>query len=130
MRLPLTYLAVIALLTACGQRDDSRSSSDANLRKTLAGTWTRQNAGMVILAPDGTYTSRFTNAPGNQIWQSEGRWAVADRVVIYTVSKSRSWGTTNREPVGAQERCRIIKVDDREFVWEWQGKTNWLTRLK
>ena len=130
VRIALTFFGLSVLLTACGHRGEPQSvSADAKLRNSLTGIWNAEQ-GVVTLAPDGTFASRFTNVHSNpmQVRESDGTWQVADGVLIYTVAKSLSWGTTNREAEGTVDRCTIISVDGQKFIWEWRGQTNSMTR--
>ena len=59
----LLWFAVAALFAGCGQHDESATRSpDAKLRSRLTGTWAVEGRGATTLGPDGTFSSRWTNA--------------------------------------------------------------------
>jgi hypothetical protein len=126
------WFAVAAFCSGCGQHDDPAArSSDANLRSRLTGTWAIDGRGAMTLGPDGTFSSRWTNAHVTPmaVWQYDGVWAVTDGVCVSTVTNSQSWGTTNRAAAGT-DYFRILALDERELVWESEGQTNSLKRKK
>jgi hypothetical protein len=125
--------ALALLLAGCSQRDkSSASSADAKLRVALVGTWVREGNGMLALAPDGSFSSRWTNTHSNPvwIWAYDGTWAVTNGTCLTTLTKSQSWGTTNREREGSTEAWRMLRVGNDELVWECNGQTNKLLRAK
>ena len=127
------WFAVVALLVGCGQHDGPATRSpDAKLRSRLTGTWATEGIGATTLGPDGTFSSRWTNAHATPIavWQYDGVWTVTGGAWVSTIAKSQSWGTTNRGAEGKTDLFRILALDERELVWESEGQTNSLTRKK
>jgi len=113
-------------LVGCGRQDQSHVSlADGKLHDALAGTWLREGKGMINLASDGSFSSRWTNL--NITY--EGTWAVTGGDCV-TLTASHSLGATNRKAVGATELWRIITVDDRKLVWEWINQTQTFTLIR
>ena len=125
------WFAVAALFAGCGQHDGP-ATPDAKLRSRLTGTWAIEGRGATTLGPDGTFSSRWTNAHATPmaIWQYNGVWKVTGGVCVTTITNSQSWGTTNRVADGKTDLLRILALDERELVWESGGQTNSLTRKK
>lgn len=127
------WLMVAALLVGCGRHDGpAMPSPDAKLRTRLTGTWAIEGRGATTLAPDGTFSARWTNVHASPmaVWQYQGVWAVTGGVCVSTITNSQSWGTTNRAAEGKRDLLRIVALDDRELVWESEGQTNSLIRKK
>lgn len=105
---------------------------DAKLRSRLTGTWTSEGRGTTTLDPDGTFSSRWTNADASPmaVWEYDGVWTVTGGICVSTITNSQSWGTTNRVAEGKTDLLRIVALDERELIWEYEGQTNSLTRKK
>jgi hypothetical protein len=86
----------------------------------------------MTLSPDGTFSSRWTNAHASPmaVWQYHGVWTVTGGVWVSTITNSQSWGTTNRVSEGRTDLMRILALDEHEVVWESEGQTNLLRRKK
>jgi hypothetical protein len=127
------WFAAAALLAGCGQHDGpAMPSPDAKLRSRLLGTWAIEERGATTLGPDGTFSSRWTNAYASPmaVWEYDGVWTVTGGVCFSAITNSQSWGTTNRVAEGKTDVFRILTLDERELVWESGGQTNSLTRKK
>jgi len=127
------WFVVAALLAGCGQQDrPAMPSPDAKLRTRLTGTWTIEGIGATALDPNGTFSSRWTNAHASPtaVWDYDGVWAVTGSVCVTRITNTQSWGTTNRVAEGKTDLLRIVALDERELVWESEGQTNSLTRKK
>lgn len=108
-------------------------SGDEKLRRTITGTWTRENNGVLTLASDGSFSSGWTNFDSKVAWTYEGQWEITNRVCVMTVTKSHAWNTTNSaEAVGSVDRVRIVRADGHELVWIWgpNGQTISFTRRR
>ena len=127
------WFAIAALFAGCGQHDGPATRPpDAKLRSRLTGTWAIEERGATTLRPDGTFSSRWTNAHASPVgvWQYDGVWTVTGGVCVLTITNSQSWGTTNRVAEGRTDFLRILALGERELVWESEGQTNSLTRKK
>ena len=132
MRFLATFLTVGVLLAGCGPHNESELvSGDAKLRRTMTGMWTNGFA-MLTRASDGTFSGIWTNYQKNLglSWAYEGKWEVTNGVEVTIYTQSLSWNTTNRAAVGSVYLAKILRVDDREMVWEFNGQTNSLFRKK
>ncbi len=107
-------------------------SPEAKLQRRLTGTWAIEGRGIMTLGPDGTFSSRWTNthAIPTAVWEYDGVWTVTNGACVHTITNSQSWGTTNREAGGSTDLYRILALDEHELVWESEGQTNSLTRMK
>ena len=133
MNITPLWLAVGGLLAGCGPHNaPAPTAPDARLRSLLMGTWVIEGKGATTLAPDGTYSGRWTNAHASPmaVWQYDGIWTVTGGVCLTTITNSQSWGTTNRVAEGRTDLLRILALDERELVWESEGQTNSLVRKK
>jgi len=129
LNLGLALFGLSMLLTGCGP------SADPKLRDALTGTWTKEDPslGYLTIASNGTLVGEWhtTNGP-MAVWTFEGTWRAKGGVFVSTMTKTRSWGTTNPMsiPEGGAERYRIIKVEEERLVWEKDGQTTSLMRKK
>ncbi len=113
----MRFAALLSLLLAivgCGQRDTA-------LRQKITGTWGLTNGyGVVAIAPDGSFLSRFTG--GTQLWTYEGTWRLKDGQIVITTTKS------NSIPCSDVMLARIIRADGHELVYDLSGQTISLSR--
>ena len=113
--------------------------SDAKLAKQITGTWTKDTfnsktfswADPVIythtISPDGTLSYSFGHKSAPVTFQ--GTWLVKEGEFLVIFTNSYGTGKHGAEPVeGKVERCKIIHVDDHQFIYETGGHTNTLTR--
>jgi hypothetical protein len=123
MRFALTFLVLSLLLSGC--------SHDAKLSKKILGTWMHEGTNTqgtatftntTIIAPDGTFSYL-------RIWNERpltntfaGTWQIREGFMFMTLT-NRS-GPNPQVPPGAIIKCRIIRLDDHEFVCETDGITN------
>jgi hypothetical protein len=126
-------LTLILLLAGCTPDNPPPAvSADTKLRQELIGTWLREGSGMLDLAADGSFSSRWTNMHSSSagIWTYGGTWKVTEGACVTAITNSQSWGSTNRQTVGSIDTWHVISVADRELVLECNGQTNTLWRAK
>jgi hypothetical protein len=124
----------LIFIGGCSRSSSPMNAADLKLKNALIGTWVRQTdvqSGMVILSPDGTIKSGWTNGASHPVhsWQYEGYWTVTGGVCFVTRTKSESVGTTNKGPLGI-ESWKIVSVDAESLVSEIDGHTNSLIRKR
>src|SRR5579871_6461675 len=135
MRPPISRLllfATFALVTAAcsGQSSltNAPSRTDAEITRNLVGSWKvdvtfpsgTTGKGSVSLAKDGTFTSEgtFAQGDGHISIGYAGTWQVENGVLIETVTNSSH---SNLPPVGLVTRDRILRVDNRKFVFKTES---------
>ncbi len=94
MRIILTLIALSFLVTACDRHG-------ADLGQQVAGTWS-QEAHILTLAPDGTYTSIF---PGNPPTTYKAKWHIEHEFLLVTDVSS------NSVPMAGNTTVKILLVD-------------------
>jgi hypothetical protein len=117
-----TLSLLLALVSACGQREQSPVTSDAALQKRLSGTWISEmeikgeghRRCVHVYRADGSYAGEATTVGSNKTSRvsEAGTFLVRDGVLIVTNTKLNG---TNA-PVPRVDRDRIVRVDDRELV--------------
>jgi len=114
------------LLTACGHSNKPQEpSDDVKIRQKITGDWLADN-GVVVFSSDESSSARFTN--GTKELAYETTWEVKGRDIIITVTNITARNTTNHESVGTVEQVRIVRLDDSNLVWDYNGLTNTLKR--
>ncbi len=89
--------------------------------------WTNPAVFTRTFSPDGSLTTSIGHTNALVIYQ--GTWLVRDGELAMTVTNAH--GSENHgagSPVGSVDRCKIIHVDDHQFVYETGGHTNILSR--
>jgi hypothetical protein len=125
VRFTLSFFAVVLLVTACSRHEDS---ADEKIRKNLPGTWVleaRYESGSDIrstttVAPDGSYACTLdlpgrTNGP--RTISMEGTFRVENGFLIDTITRDSQ---TNARAVPNTNRSRVVRIDDRELVLEYE----------
>ena len=135
MKFTLIIVALSLLLTSC-------KGQDAKLSRQIAGTWEMD-------VPINTTTFSWTN-PVIRRWtistngsfsQSlghvsalvtyQGTWLVEDGELVLTFTNALGTGSHKPDPamVGRVRRCKIIHVDDHQFVIHASVDTNTIITL-
>jgi hypothetical protein len=117
MRVTLIILGLSLLLTAC-------SRSDADLRRQVVGTWTREETSTMNIAPNGGYT--LVAREPNRTNLFAGTWQIRNGVFILTLTNAPAAPGGSR--VGTVELYTIEFVDDHQLVCQQCGQTITLTR--
>jgi hypothetical protein len=133
MRLVPTLATASLIVAGCGHRDGSKSDfQNVELRRRLAGTWISGSNGVLALHLDGGFSSAWTNWQANppSACRYEGTWELTNESCYTMIAKAESFNTTNVEAVGSRDVWRLIRVDEHELVWEFDGRTNYLNRLQ
>jgi hypothetical protein len=129
----LAAIAAAGLVTVgCDQREIAGPGfQGAQLQKRLTGTWGDGSNGVLALRSDGSFSSSWTNwqAKPPAVWKYEGTWQLTNGLCYATIAKADALNTTNIETVGSRDAWRLIRVNDRELAWEFDGRTNHLDRL-
>jgi major membrane immunogen (membrane-anchored lipoprotein) len=121
-------LALSLLLTAC-------SRHDAEFTKQVPGNWKHEGtstrdtgtyASTTTISPDGTfsYIRQWNERP--LTYTMAGTWQIKDGFMLMTVTNRSDQNMGAK--VGEIIKSRIIRLDDRQFVYEVKGITNILSR--
>ena len=78
------------------------------------------------MSPDGSFSESIGHS--NALVTYQGTWFVKDGELVMTVTNAHGTGNHGAEPVGSVDRCKIIHVDDHQFICEAGGHTNTLSR--
>lgn len=131
---------IVALVVASALFwQQSKHPSDARLARQITGAWTKDtfNPKTVFLtdpviytntiSPDGSFSYSFGHKSAPVTFQ--GTWLVKDGEFIMTFTNSFGTGNHEAAPVASKvERCKIIHVDEHQFIYVGGGRTNTLTR--
>jgi hypothetical protein len=129
MRVTLVFALFALLLTAC-------RTSDGELRRQVVATWSKETPFSWVdpiqftdtISPDGRFSESFGHRSEPVTYQ--GTWKVRNGEFVLTITNAL--GTGNHQPdfaeVGKVKRWRIIRVDDRQFIYTADGRTNLFTR--
>jgi hypothetical protein len=131
---------VVALVAASGLLwQHSKHPSDAKLARQVTGAWTKDTfnpktfslTDPVIytntISPDGSFSYSFGHTSALVTFQ--GTWLVKDGELVMTFTNSYGTGNHAAAPVaGKVDRCKIIHLDEHQFVYMTGGHTNILTR--
>ena len=123
MKIALFLFMSLFLLASCAR------SSDAEIRKNLAGVWrivqsSQQNRSIVSIvtfAPSADFTNQMIFPGVAREIDMVGTFQVQDGYLILTVTKS-SQKTIDQLPLVL--RSKIIQADDSQFVVVADGTTN------
>lgn len=132
MNLLAAFTAVGLVAVGCEQHDiDGLGFHGAQVQKLLTGTWGNGSNGVLALRSDGSFSSSWTNWQGKPpaVWRYEGTWQLTNGLCYTTIAKADALNTTNVETVGSRDAWRLIRVNERELAWEFDGRTNHLDRL-
>jgi len=78
------------------------------------------------MSPDGSFSESFGHS--NALVTYQGTWLVKDGELVMTVTNAHGTGNHGVEPVGSVDRCKIIHVDEHQFIYEASGHTITLSR--
>lgn len=122
----LSFFTLVLVLTACKRQQESQLSRDDEMRTKLSGRWVfdaKFATGHVIhgtttLAPDGRYFTELDlgRTNGLRIVNMEGTFHVTDGFLIEAVTKHSQTNVS----VPYTNRSRIIRIDDRELVLDFE----------
>ena len=134
-----TLLTICSLIVACfcnGQSVGITNTppSDAKLARQITGTWTSRPFSWTegplfnrTISPDGSFTTSIGHS--NALVTYQGTWLVKDQALVMTVTNAHGTGSHGAgSPVGSVDHCKIIHVDDHQFIYEAGGHTNTLSR--
>ncbi|HEX5219004.1 MAG TPA: hypothetical protein VFZ59_05505 [Verrucomicrobiae bacterium] len=124
MKFAVSILAMVLLATACRPHKDS---ADDRMQKGLSGTWIFEGKyarggdtkETITVAPDGRYIlviSMPTRTNGPRTVSLEGTLRVENGFLIDTVTKD----SQTNAPVPTTNRIRIIRIDGRELVLDYE----------
>ena len=128
MRIAITPLILIVLLTACKKHNEFKpANSEAELQQQLAGTWKTErdftNGGSfqstVMIAPNGAYVGGITNfgRKSFKTYHVEGTWEIKDGFLTDTLTNHSD--TNARPPFVSSER--IIRFSTNELVVQFES---------
>jgi len=117
----------------------SKHPSDAKLAQQITGAWTKDtyNPKTFSLTDPVVYTNTISpDGSFSYIWGHrsalvtfQGTWLVKDGEFVMTFTNSFGTGSHQAAPVaGKFDRCKIIHVDEHQFIYMAGGRTNTLTR--
>jgi hypothetical protein len=106
------FLTLCLFLVGC-------SRHDAQLQKSVTGTWTN-DVFTVSFVSDGTFTVMRSNPTHTNI--SQGSWLVKDGALVCTITHSSELSA------GITDTIKIIRVGDSQLLIDDHGHTNVLIR--
>jgi hypothetical protein len=123
MKSALTFFTISLLLTGC-------NSGDTKLRQQIAGTWINSVSNCTVtIFSNGSFVTRYTfvktNVTSELIYQ--GKWQIKNGVMISTTTNVS--GPEPRETVGTTDNSKIIRLNDRELIFDGLQKA-FLTRKR
>ena len=114
IKIALQLLVLSILLTAC-----NKTTSDAEIRQKIVGTWTPLRSSVHPQAPneteirsDGGFTTRWKMA--TKELAIEGNWAVQNGLVTFT--KTNVVGADPNKFGARVQNSKIVRIDSREMV--------------
>jgi major membrane immunogen (membrane-anchored lipoprotein) len=97
-------LALSLILTAC-------KKSDSKLSQQIPGKWTGHRPRIMVVGSDGSWA---TKSSSDSLTNSNaGTWQIKRGIFIMTF--------TNDSMKGGTMYCKIIRVDDHQFIYENGG---------
>jgi hypothetical protein len=117
VKLALSFLSVILLLTGCNRH------SDAAIPKEMLGTWVAEGVypqaggfkSTMTIAPNGGYTCHLVShnaSNATRAYEIEGAFQIKDGVLIDTMTKH----SQTNAPVPTTFHEGIVRMDRREMV--------------
>ncbi len=125
MNSSLRILTLALLLTGCGHE------RDGELRERLLGSWDWATAdgrwiSRTTYEPTGRYTTRFVKRTESGVTQTNtqvGAFQIVDGTLIETLTNySMAGQITTNVVLSDTTRMRIIRIDDRDFVFNYEAK--------
>lgn len=128
-------LLVVVLLAGCDRRKEiGRSSADAEMQRTIAGTWgvvISNVEGVIALQPGGDATGYWSNRGNIQRgWRWEGNWKIVDGALVTTITAKSAWNFPLSGPTNTVERVKILRLAGREMVASTEEQTNVWSRKR
>jgi len=109
MKTAFTLIALSMFMFGCGR------PGEAQLKKEVVGSWTRDGDFQMTISPDGSFVSHW--ATTNRTLDYQGTWMIQNGKMVATATNCIARGWTNFERVGTVERYAIIRVDANELVY-------------
>lgn len=128
------FVATALFLAACDHRKGAgRSQTDAEMQRTIAGTWglvISNVEGVITFRPDGSFSGYWSNMLGPKGWRSEGEWKVVDGDIVSVITNKSAWNYTLHGPTGTVDLMKILRLSDQELIAACDEQTNKWTRRK
>jgi hypothetical protein len=127
----------------CGQKVAPANTEDARLTQQIVGTWTLTVTSDIqhsngfkatfkatnYFTADGNYSfvGDLVQSNVNKTFNYDGTWLVTNRDLVFTLTKSSE---PKVQPVGMVIRAHIIQLDAGRMVYNLDGQTIALDRVK